>query len=79
MAHHLLTNMDLAPKLHFCECVIGGLYMVVVEGVDGTSVWQFQQDKKPVPAIVLKVMGDALDILHAKDIVFGDLQDANIL
>ena len=53
--------------------------MVVMEGVDGTSIWQFQQDKKPVPAIVLKDMGDALDILHAKDIVFVDLRDANIL
>jgi hypothetical protein len=45
--------------------------MVVMDCVDGMSVWQFQEDKKLVPAIVLKDIDDALHILHAKDIVFG--------
>jgi len=79
VAHCLLADADLAPKLHFCERVIGNLYMVVMDRVDGTSVWQFQQDKKPVPAVVLKDIDNALHILHAKDIVFGDLRDPNIL
>jgi hypothetical protein len=79
MAHRLLANEDLAPKLHFCERVIGDLYMVVMDRVDGTSVWQLQHDKKTVPAIVLKLVGDALHILHSNDIVFGDLRDPNIL
>ena len=78
VAHRLLVDADLAPKLHFCERIIGDLYMVVMDRVDGTSVWQFQQDEKPVPAVVLKDIKDALHILHAKDIVFGDLQDPNI-
>ena len=77
--HRLLANEDLAPKLHFCERVIGGLYMVVMDHVDGMSVWQLQQDKKPVPAIVLKDIDNALHILHAKGIIFGDLRDPNIL
>ena len=78
VAHRLLVDADLAPKLHFCERVIGDLYMVIMDRVDGTSVWQFQQDEKPVPAVVLKDIKDALHILHAKDIVFGDLRDPNI-
>ena len=69
----------MSPKLHFCEHIIGDLYMVVMDRVDGTSAWQFQQDKKPVPAVVLNDIKDALHILHAKDIVFGDLRDPNIL
>ena len=78
-AHRLLADEDLAPKLHFCERVIGGLYMVVMDRIDGTSVWQIQQDKKVVPAVVLAYIKDALDILHANDFVFGDLRDPNIL
>ena len=38
VAHRLLADADLAPKLHFCERVIGNLYMVVMDRVDGTSV-----------------------------------------
>ena len=79
VAHHLLADANLAPKLHFCERVIGNLYMVVMDRVDGTSLWQIQEDKKPVPAIVSKCMQDAIHILHAKNIVFGDLRDPNIL
>ena len=79
VAHRLLAGADLAPKLHFCERVIGDLYMVVMDCVDGMSVWQLQQDNKPVPAVVLKDIDNALHILHAKDIIFGDLRDPNIL
>ena len=79
VAHRLLADADLAPKLHFCERVIGDLYMVIMDRVDGTSVWQLQEDKKPVPAIVLKGVRDAVHILHANDIVFGDLREPNIL
>ena len=73
VAHRLLADADLAPELHFCERVIGDLYMVVMDRVDGTSVWQLQQDKKSVPAVVLNDINNALRILHANGIVFGDL------
>ena len=81
VAHRLLADADLAPKLHFCERVIGDVYMVVMDRVDGTSVWiwQFQQDTNSVPAVVLKDINDAVHILHANDFVFGDLRDPNIL
>ena len=79
VAHRLLADADLAPKLHFCERVVGDLYMVIMDCVDGTSVWQLQEDRKPVPAIVLEDVSRAVRILHEKDIVFGDLRDPNIL
>jgi hypothetical protein len=31
VAHCLLTKAELAPRLHFCERVIGDLYMVVMD------------------------------------------------
>ena len=79
VAHRLLADADLAPKLHFCERVIGDLYMVVMDRVDGTSVWQFQEDNKPVPATVWKDINEAVRVLHAEGIVLGDLRDPNIL
>jgi RIO-like serine/threonine protein kinase len=79
VAHRLLADADFAPKLYFCEPVIGDLYMVVMDRVDGMSVQQFQEEKKPVPAIVLNNTKDAVHILHAENIVFGDLRDPNIL
>jgi len=79
VAHCLLAEVELAPRLHFCERVIGDLYMVVMDHVDGKSIWQLQKDKMPVPAIVFERVSDAVGLLHEKDIVFGDLRDPNIL
>ncbi|KAF8962089.1 hypothetical protein BDZ97DRAFT_1156495 [Flammula alnicola] len=78
-AHRLLAEAQLAPRLHFCQRVIGDLYMVVMDRVDGKSIWQLQEDKTPLPAIILKMVEDAVRLLHEHDIVFGDLHDPNIL
>jgi serine/threonine protein kinase len=53
--------------------------MVVIDRVDGKSIWQLREDKIPVPAIVSERVYDALCLLHKNNIVFGDLQDPNIL
>lgn len=79
LAHRLLADAQLAPTLHFCERVIGGLYMVVMDLVDGKSVWKLQNDNEPVPEIVLKQVEEAICLLHSKNIVFGDLRIPNIL
>ena len=50
----LLTEAELTPRLHFCERVIGDLYMVVMDHVDGKSIWQLREDKIVVPAIISK-------------------------
>jgi hypothetical protein len=50
--HCLLAKNHLAPKLHFCERVIGDLYMVVMDRVDGKSLWQLQIEGTPVPRVM---------------------------
>ena len=79
VAHRLLAEAELAPRLHFCERVIGDLYMVVMDRADGKSIWRLREDKIPVCAIVSKRVGDAVRFLHENNIVFGDLRDPNIL
>jgi len=78
-AQRLLAEAGLAPKLHFCGRVVGGLYMIVMERVDGTSVWQLQQDNSVIPAIVATKVEEAVRLLHSEDIVFGDLRTNNII
>ena len=78
-AHHILASAGFAPKLHFCGRVVGGLYMVVMDRVDGKSLWQIQTDETPIPTIVLEHVRQAVHLLHQQNIVFGDLRDPNIL
>ena len=44
--------------------------MVVMERVDEKSIWQLQQDKLPVPAIVSQKVEEAV-CLHEKDMTYG--------
>ncbi|KAF8623060.1 hypothetical protein AX15_006528 [Amanita polypyramis BW_CC] len=79
VAHRLLAMAKLAPKLHFCDRVIGDLYMVIMERVNGKSIWQLQEEKIPLPATISEEVGKAIRLLHENNIVFGDLRDPNIL
>ncbi|PPR07054.1 hypothetical protein CVT26_005255 [Gymnopilus dilepis] len=78
-AHRLLAEARLAPKLHFCGRVVGDLYMIVMERVAGTSAWQLEMDKRPIPEVVATKVEEAVGLLHAQDIVFGDLRSNNVL
>jgi hypothetical protein len=78
-AHRCLANQGLAPPLYFCERVVGGLYMVVMEHVEAESLWRLRLQHKLIPPIVLTKVEEALNILHNAGIVFGDLRDPNIL
>ncbi|KIM45609.1 hypothetical protein M413DRAFT_24776 [Hebeloma cylindrosporum] len=78
-AHRILAIAGLAPELHFCQPVIGGLYMVVMDRVDGKSLCELQANEIPIPSIVALHVHQALALLHAQDLVFGDLQLNNIL
>ena len=78
-AHRLLADAQLAPALLFCDRVVGGLYMVVMERVGGSSIWELREDKVQIPAIVAEKVEEAVCRLHAEEIVFGDLRDPNIL
>jgi RIO-like serine/threonine protein kinase len=50
--------------------------MVVMDYVDGKSIWQLQVEGTPIPAVVLEKVEEAVDLLHKNDIV---LRDPNIL
>ncbi|KAF4586492.1 Oligosaccharide translocation protein rft1 [Pleurotus pulmonarius] len=82
-AHRLLSDAQLAPKLHWCGQIVGGLSMVVMEYLeDGVSLWRICKDplkRERVPGMVLENVKDALDLLHSKGLVFGDVRDANVV
>ncbi|KAI0338807.1 hypothetical protein BDW22DRAFT_1362524 [Trametopsis cervina] len=76
-AHHAVADGTYAPKLHFCEKVIGGQQMVVMDRVNGQRMCGFPL--KSLPRSVFEDVQKALKILHSKDIVFGDLRDTNVM
>ncbi|EGO20791.1 hypothetical protein SERLADRAFT_477272 [Serpula lacrymans var. lacrymans S7.9] len=81
-AHRLLSDAKLAPKLHWCEPIIGGLFMVVMDHLeDGASIWRLRNSSrpKPVPEAVLRDVKRALKLLHENRFVFGDLRDTNVV
>ena len=78
-AHKLLADAGFAPKLHFCELIVGNLYIVVMGRVKGKSIWQLLQEKESIPSLVHTQVKTAVSCLHDENIVFGDLRDANVL
>ncbi|KAF4612659.1 hypothetical protein D9613_011736 [Agrocybe pediades] len=78
-AHQLLADAGFAPKLHFCDMIVGGLYIVVMERIKGKSIWQLLQEKEAIPSLVGKRVEAAISCLHNANLVFGDLRDANVL
>jgi len=82
-AHRLLAgaNPPLAPALHFCTRVIGDMCMVGMEYVpksEGQSLF-FASPPQPALEGVRKGIDRALDLLHEKGLVFGDLRESNVL
>lgn len=77
-AHRILANAGLAPKLYFCDKVVGDLHFVVMDRLVGTSVFQLVETKTPLSVVVLEKVRQAVDLLHAQNIVFGDLRSQNI-
>jgi serine/threonine protein kinase len=89
VAHRLLAdhNPPLAPALHFCERVIGDMYMVIMEYIPeskGGSICSENIDAhfpfpKDLPRIVERDVSKALSLLHGQGIAFGDLRGPNLL
>jgi len=57
---------------------MGGLGMVIMDFVEGTTAHDLYADTQ-LPDAVYNQVKEAIDILHAKSIVFGDLQLPNII
>lgn len=75
-AHLMLAEKGLAPTLHFCKPLAGGMYMVIMEYAEGAPLFR----AKPGDVQnVYKDVAKALELLHERDLVFGDLRIQNIL
>ena len=78
-AHRLLANEGLAPVLQACVPVCGGLFMVVMNHVDGETAWHAGNRGELLPYDIYKDIKNAVELLHSKDLVFGDLRTPNIM
>jgi len=82
IAHRLLASNKppLAPALYSCTRVAGDILMVVMEYLPVTSL---RDVPLPLSAAtyeaVRRDVSRALELLHEQDLVFGDLQEANLL
>ena len=77
-AHSLLADHDLAPTLHVCTKLKGGLWMVVMDRVEGERLVEMLP-KGGTPMKVYDQAKEAVDLLHAEDLVFGDLRPGNMI
>jgi hypothetical protein len=87
-AHRLLASQEppLAPALHFCARVIGDVYMVVMDYIPMGRGWSIAPELEFLPKIprdmteiVERDVQKGLDLLHKRDLVFGDLREPNLL
>ena len=82
-AYQLLAKEHLVPQLLYCgrvginnnDPIFGELQMVIMEYVDGETL----QEVKQVPPRAKEEVICALEILHDKNYVFGDLRWQNIM
>jgi serine/threonine protein kinase len=87
-AHRLLADAGLAPKLLYCgsprsksdQPSYRSISMVVMEYVDGETLAMAKpkMDRGEIITVQSEVQR-ALDVLHSRELVFGDLRLPNIL
>ena len=84
-AHCLLTkhcpDPSLAPRLYTRMSVISDMEMVVMEYIPASKGSSLEGSPKPFPArdVVHWDVSKALELLHRQGLIFGDLQELNIL
>jgi RIO-like serine/threonine protein kinase len=77
-AHRTLAAEGLAPKLHFCSLIMGDMFMVVIDLVDGRDAYR-EFRRRDLPSTVLDDVKLALEKLHDAGLVFGDVRRPNIM
>ena len=77
-AHRALADAGLAPSLHYCSKVVGGVYMVVMDFVDGRDAYN-EFKHRDLPRTVLDDVKRAIGKLHDARLVFGDMRRPNIM
>lgn len=76
-AHNCLAAEGLAPKLHYCGPVKGGVIMVVMEYVKGAELGSCEKDS--CAWSVFDDLRKALVLLDEANIVHGDIRANNII
>ncbi|KAI0276001.1 hypothetical protein BC826DRAFT_928480 [Russula brevipes] len=74
--HKLLAGEGLAPKLYSCSWVIGNLFMVVMERLNGTPLASLGRKAHQLAYQDIK---NALDVLKMNNFVHGDLRAVNVI
>ena len=77
-AHRILAEGQLAPALHFCIPLIGDMYMVIMDYVEGMPPFDHRVSGDRRQG-VYNDMQRALNLLHEKNLVFGDLRAPNVI
>ncbi|KAI0291301.1 hypothetical protein BC826DRAFT_1106047 [Russula brevipes] len=77
-AHRILADEGLAPKLYACRRVIGNLFMVVMERLEGTPMSAGIQGEY-LEDSVFDDIRRAIGFLQRHDLVHGDLRAVNIV
>ncbi|KAJ8693351.1 hypothetical protein PTI98_008354 [Pleurotus ostreatus] len=74
--HRHLADNDLAPTLHHCAYVESvGMWVVVMDVVEGRTAHKGNK----LSAEQGKSLRHAVELLHAKGLVFGDLREPNVI
>ncbi|KAI0069913.1 hypothetical protein K474DRAFT_1564773, partial [Panus rudis PR-1116 ss-1] len=77
-AHRLLALAGLAPKLHLCIPLLGGVTMVVMDLVSAKTAADMYP-RAMLPDSVMEDVNAALEMLCEKKLVHGDIRRPNIL
>jgi len=84
VGHKLLAAEELAPRLLYCGVgdpsarFFGQMKMVVMEYIEGLTAYDAMKKGK-LGLGVYESVERGLELLHGKDLVFGDLRTANII
>jgi hypothetical protein len=76
-AHQLLAAHLLAPRLHFCKRTLCGLWMIVMDRVEGQDAYTLFPGEPP--DYVKKDVDRAIQLLHQHGFVHGEICMSNIL
>ena len=77
-AHRMLAAETLAPELLHCERISDEVHFVVMDYFDGRPMEESDLEGEDKDTLI-KSLRKALDILHKRGFVFGDLREPNIL
>ncbi|KAJ7248572.1 hypothetical protein B0H12DRAFT_1301870 [Mycena haematopus] len=80
-AHTKLAALGLAPKLYYHTAIRGGVFMIVMEKVIGSTAfrWLWLNSATHLPASIYDDVDTAIKELDSVGLVFGDLRLPNII